>query len=199
MDTGLTADTAYRYRVTRADGSVAATADARTGSDAARVTPAPQTAGDAVSLPFTTDTRRLALADGALALSLPAGAIEQRLAAILCDAETRGVNPHSIGVFSSLGRDDWASVRARLEEDAVNRSSLDTLDNALFVVCLDRVPVTSTEQGITTVLYVFDRDGDSTTRRRSVQGITCSFTGTHGIGTGTSPSSCSSPRTAARP
>lgn len=77
MDTGLTADTAYRYRVTRADGSVAATADARTGSDAARVTPAPQPAGDAVSLPFTTDTRRLALADGALALSLPAGAFSQ--------------------------------------------------------------------------------------------------------------------------
>lgn len=77
MDAGLGADTAYRYRLTRADGSVAATADARTGSDAARVTPAPQPAGDAVPLPFTPDTRRLALADGALALSLPAGAVSQ--------------------------------------------------------------------------------------------------------------------------
>lgn len=77
MDAGLGADTAYRYRLTRADGSVAATADARTGSDAALVTPAPQPAGEALPLPFTPDTRRLALADGALALSLPAGALSQ--------------------------------------------------------------------------------------------------------------------------
>jgi hypothetical protein len=77
MDAGLGADTAYRYRLTRADGSVAATADARTGGDAARVTPAPQPTGEALSLPFTPDTRRLALADGALALSLPAGAFSQ--------------------------------------------------------------------------------------------------------------------------
>ena len=77
MDAGLGADTAYRYRLMRADGSVAATADARTGSDAALATPAPQPAGEALQLPFTPDTRRLALADGALALSLPAGAFGQ--------------------------------------------------------------------------------------------------------------------------
>ncbi len=77
MDAGLGADTVYRYRLTRADGSVAATADARTGSDAALATPAPQPAGDALQLPFTPDTRRLAMADGALALSLPAGAFSQ--------------------------------------------------------------------------------------------------------------------------
>jgi hypothetical protein len=77
MDSGLGADTAYHYRLTRADGSAAATADARTGRDAALVTPAPQPAGDAVQLPFTPDTRRIAAVDGAAVLALPAGAFSQ--------------------------------------------------------------------------------------------------------------------------
>lgn len=77
MDSGLGADTAYSYRLTRADGSIAATADARTGNDAARVTPIPQPAGDVVALPFTPDTRRLAVADGSIVFALPAGAFSQ--------------------------------------------------------------------------------------------------------------------------
>jgi len=77
LDGGLSADTAYAYRLSRADGSVAATASTRTGTDAALTTAAPEAVGAALALPFTSATSRLSAADGSLQLDLPAGSFAQ--------------------------------------------------------------------------------------------------------------------------
>lgn len=73
MDSGLSADTAYAYRLRRADASVAATASVRTATEVALTTPAPEPAGNSLALPFTTTTTRLSAGDGNLQLELPAG------------------------------------------------------------------------------------------------------------------------------
>ncbi len=77
LDGGLSADTAYGYRLSRADGSVLATASVRTGSEAALTTPAPAPTGTGLALPVTPTTQRLELPDGGLTLDLPAGSLSQ--------------------------------------------------------------------------------------------------------------------------
>lgn len=77
LDGGLSADTAYAYRLSRADGSVAAAAATRTGTEAALTTAAPEAVGAALALPFTSATSRLSAADGSLQLDLPTGSFSQ--------------------------------------------------------------------------------------------------------------------------
>ncbi|KAJ2557529.1 hypothetical protein EV175_001288 [Coemansia sp. RSA 1933] len=43
----------------------------------------------------------------------------------------------SVANLTAGNRDDWAAARELLEKDAANRASLETVDAALFVVCLD--------------------------------------------------------------
>lgn len=76
-DSGLSADTGYTYRLVRADGSVAATTRVRTGAEVALTTPAPVELGVVTTMPITPTTSRLALADGSLALDMPAGSFTQ--------------------------------------------------------------------------------------------------------------------------
>jgi len=43
-----------------------------------------------------------------------------------------------IGYGSGLGRDEWAGVRGMVEgSDSLSRSSLECIDNAALIVCLD--------------------------------------------------------------
>lgn len=77
LDAGLSADTSYGYRLRRADGSVLATASARTGAEAVLTTPEPAAVGNAMALPVTPTSSRIGLADGSLQLDLPAGSLSQ--------------------------------------------------------------------------------------------------------------------------
>lgn len=77
LDSGLSADTSYAYRLVRTDGSVVASASARTGSEAVLTTPAPQPLGESMPLPFTPASRRLSAVDGSLQLELPEGSFSQ--------------------------------------------------------------------------------------------------------------------------
>lgn len=77
LDTGLAADTAYAYRLSRTDGTVLATATARTGTAAVLTTAAPEPRGNAIPLPFEPTTTRIRLPDGSLQLDLPAGSLTQ--------------------------------------------------------------------------------------------------------------------------
>ncbi|WP_457390468.1 hypothetical protein [Roseateles sp. P5_E1] len=77
LDGGLSADTGYSYRLSRTDGSVLATATARTGTEAVLTTAAPTAVGAGIPLPFTPTTSSLRLADGSLQLDLPAGSLSQ--------------------------------------------------------------------------------------------------------------------------
>lgn len=83
LDGGLHADTAYAYRLSRADGSVVATATARTGIEAALTTAAPEPVGTGLPLPYTPATGSLRTADDSLQLDLPAGSFSQPGTALL--------------------------------------------------------------------------------------------------------------------
>lgn len=77
LDSGLSADTNYGYRLRRADGTVVATAAARTGTEAVLTTAEPAAMGGAILLPVTPTSSRVLLADGSLQLDLPAGSLSQ--------------------------------------------------------------------------------------------------------------------------
>lgn len=83
LDAGLAADTAYAYRLSRADGSVLSMASVRTGTEAALTTAAPMAVGNGTALPVTPGTSRLRLDDGSLQLELPAGSLSQTGTAML--------------------------------------------------------------------------------------------------------------------
>jgi len=52
-------------------------------------------------------------------------------------------SPHPLGCLTGLDRDRWAKLRVLLEQD--NRELLETIDSALFVLCLDDTVPTSPE------------------------------------------------------
>ena len=61
--------------------------------------------------------------------------LEKGIRAILADSERPKQDP--VGVLTTMERDEWASARAKLEQNAVNKASLEAIDSALFAVCLD--------------------------------------------------------------
>lgn len=145
LDSGLSADTDYSYRLSRADGSVVASASARTGSEAVLTTAAPEPAGASVALPYTTATTRLATADGSLQLELPAGSFGQAGTATLQAAS----NPLPDGVGPGLtltlperpARTLTLSMRYGADESAddvtQDRIALRQADGSWWVLPLD--------------------------------------------------------------
>ncbi|BHH82354.1 hypothetical protein LA52FAK_06430 [Desulforhopalus sp. 52FAK] len=53
---------------------------------------------------------------------------------------------NSPGVFTTLQRDDWARIRRDLELIPGNSEKLDTIDEALFILCLDDTVVEQPEE-----------------------------------------------------
>lgn len=66
---------------------------------------------------------------------LPEEQIYARLKAI--EAVNAAPAQVDIGWFTGDGRDQWTDARITLERDPLNRHSLETIDSALFMVCLD--------------------------------------------------------------
>ncbi|KAK6011258.1 hypothetical protein OSTOST_23668 [Ostertagia ostertagi] len=52
--------------------------------------------------------------------------------------QSRERQPHAIGIVSSDKRDRWAEIYEQLEGNPTNSSHLSTIEDALFVVCLDQ-------------------------------------------------------------
>lgn len=66
--------------------------------------------------------------------------ILRNLQAIINDADTADkseVARSAIGVLSTENRRIWSGLRKMLAQDRNNKSCLDIIDNALFIVCLD--------------------------------------------------------------
>lgn len=66
--------------------------------------------------------------------------IHRTLQAILADADKTPISEvarNAVGVLSTENRKTWSNYRKVLHEDRNNRSCLDIVDNALFIVCLD--------------------------------------------------------------
>nr|BAO00804.1 choline acetyltransferase [Ambigolimax valentianus] len=63
-----------------------------------------------------------------------------QLSRILDMADTRDQSPE-VGLLTSQARHVWAEHRERLLEDPTNRGSLHTLENCLFLICLDKPTV----------------------------------------------------------
>lgn len=53
----------------------------------------------------------------------------------ICDIAPRETPP--IGILTTMQRDEWASVRARMDNNFINSVALADIDKALFVVCLE--------------------------------------------------------------
>ena len=53
----------------------------------------------------------------------------------ICDVAPRETPP--IGILTTMQRDEWASVRARMDNNFINSVALADIDKALFVVCLE--------------------------------------------------------------
>ncbi|KAI8328806.1 acyltransferase ChoActase/COT/CPT [Choanephora cucurbitarum] len=74
--------------------------------------------------------------------------IAANLKAILRDAAQTPVQEiakRSVGILTTENRRNWAKLRSQLKSDPQNRQSLKVVDGALFIVCLDHVSPTSTE------------------------------------------------------
>ena len=66
----------------------------------------------------------------------------RNLQAILSDADKVPISEvarGAIGVLSTENRKIWSGLRHMLASDKHNKSCLDIVDNALFIVCLDDV------------------------------------------------------------
>eukprot|EP01006_Ploeotia_vitrea_P007458 TRINITY_DN17110_c0_g1_i1.p1 TRINITY_DN17110_c0_g1~~TRINITY_DN17110_c0_g1_i1.p1 ORF type:complete len:602 (-),score=84.48 TRINITY_DN17110_c0_g1_i1:89-1894(-) len=56
-------------------------------------------------------------------------------------------NPSTgVGIFTCIGRDDWAKVYAEMEKDPQNCDVFKAIDTAMWCLCLDDVAVTSQDQ-----------------------------------------------------
>ena len=64
--------------------------------------------------------------------------------------------PHPLGCLTGLDRNNWAILRVQLEQD--NRELLETIDSALFVVCLDDTEPTSPETLTYQMLHNYGRN-----------------------------------------
>jgi carnitine O-acetyltransferase len=81
--------------------------------------------------------------------------IAANLRAILRDsaqAPVTDVAKNAVGILTTENRRNWARIRTQLKSDPVNRASLKVVDAALFIVCLDHVKPTSTEDLSTNML-----------------------------------------------
>ncbi|KAI7865971.1 acyltransferase ChoActase/COT/CPT [Spinellus fusiger] len=81
--------------------------------------------------------------------------IAANLKAILRDASRIPVSDiakTAIGVLTTEKRRNWAQLREELNTDDMNRESLQVIDSALFIVCLDHVEPTTIEDLSTNML-----------------------------------------------
>lgn len=108
LDSGLAADTTYSYRLSNTQGQVLATASLRTGNEAVLTTAAPEAVGDALSLPYTPATTRLALLAGSGHIEVPAGSFSQ--------AGTAGVQAISNPLPAGLADADGLGLSISLPE-----------------------------------------------------------------------------------
>ncbi|KAJ2863684.1 hypothetical protein GGI22_001899 [Coemansia erecta] len=60
----------------------------------------------------------------------------KRIDSMLASGQLKSSQP-SVANLTAGHRDDWTRARTVLEQDAANRASLEKVDSALFVVCLD--------------------------------------------------------------
>lgn len=81
--------------------------------------------------------------------------IAANLRAIIRDSAQTPVTEiakNAMGILTTENRRNWAKIRNQLKADPVNHENLDVVDNSLFIVCLDHVKPTSTEDLSTNML-----------------------------------------------
>lgn len=75
--------------------------------------------------------------------------IAANLRAILRDSEktpATEIAKNAVGILTTEKRLNWARLRQQLKSDPTNRENLHVVDSALFIVCLDHVKPTSSEE-----------------------------------------------------
>eukprot|EP01116_Phalansterium_solitarium_P025693 TRINITY_DN9949_c0_g1_i2.p1 TRINITY_DN9949_c0_g1~~TRINITY_DN9949_c0_g1_i2.p1 ORF type:complete len:626 (+),score=142.42 TRINITY_DN9949_c0_g1_i2:105-1982(+) len=75
--------------------------------------------------------------------------LEAQFRRIIDDSHASPLPENGVGVATGTNRPDGARIRQALQQDGGNRANLQTIDEALFVVCLDDAkPVTWDERGL---------------------------------------------------
>ncbi|KAJ1917990.1 Carnitine O-acetyltransferase mitochondrial [Mycoemilia scoparia] len=69
--------------------------------------------------------------------------IVQQLLNVVNEVRTSRNLELPVGILTTENRDTWAKARSKLEKDPLNRATLEAIDSALFVVCLDSIGVDS--------------------------------------------------------
>ncbi|KAH7729609.1 Acyltransferase ChoActase/COT/CPT [Aphelenchoides avenae] len=64
------------------------------------------------------------------------------LAHILSGTDKPAADDHCVGSLTTLDRDTWADLRADLVSDRINNLSIQAVDDALFLLCLDDLKTT---------------------------------------------------------
>jgi len=118
LDAGLSPDTTYGYRLSRADGTPLASTATRTGTEAALLTDAPLPLGDAMAMPVTPATAQLSFADGSLRLDLPAGSLSQAGSATLQPVSNPLPDGDGLGMSLTLPERPARTLRLTLRYDA---------------------------------------------------------------------------------
>uniref|UniRef100_A0A914EDP9 Choline/carnitine acyltransferase domain-containing protein n=1 Tax=Acrobeloides nanus TaxID=290746 RepID=A0A914EDP9_9BILA len=67
----------------------------------------------------------------------PPNVIHSTLAAIIKDNRPPAASDECVGSLTASERDTWADIRTALEKDDTNRQSLRSIDDGLFIMCLD--------------------------------------------------------------
>lgn len=75
--------------------------------------------------------------------------IAANLRAILRDSKqtpATDLAKNAVGILTTENRRNWARLRGQLKSDMTNRENLNVVDTALFIVCLDHVKPTCSEE-----------------------------------------------------
>ena len=87
------------------------------------------------------------------------GAIEAELAHILSLGAEKVAADQAVGVLTTMNRDKWAQARyTLLQIDPQNKASLDTIESALFALCLDDFSPDTLDERFRAILHGNGRD-----------------------------------------
>jgi carnitine O-acetyltransferase len=111
---------------------------------------------------------------------MPTDAIEKHLEHIIAVADEADAPVPSLGVLTGTNRDDWCAARTDMLQSPVNAASLEKIERAMFVVCLDDAsPTDPTDVGRTSLNAIGNRFMDKTLQLVVYENGKAAFIGEH--------------------
>jgi carnitine O-acetyltransferase len=96
--------------------------------------------------------------------------LEKTLDELVLSSEDSFQDNEGTGIFTTLEREEWASIRLQMLESPVNKNTLESIENALFALCLDETTPSSLEELSSIILH---SNGKNRWFDKSIQFIVC--------------------------